>query len=252
MIESPVRAMLLAAALGGAGCDQATPTHPADNPGVQDMAAAAAMLSGHVLDETGAPVMGATVQVVETKVMATTAADGSFTVAVPGDTTFVLHGSLAGRADTRVQALSVPAGTASSGLDVYLLPQAQVDAANQMGGGTPTTRAVVAVIVSSLSGKYTEDGATVALEPAYAGTALYAGAGPGVVAPDAQQPSIAPGALVGAWLVSVTPPSTYYAISVEKSGCAQVPFPVTSAGRVYTGGFQVKEGGLTQFNVFVE
>jgi hypothetical protein len=219
-----------------------------------------AVLGGTVLDAAGDPVAGATLVAAETEDTATTGADGTFLMGVTADTTLSIRVTADGLAPTLADPVAVPKGTTSTGFEVRLLTAEKLDKISKdagvdfTGDGGTNTRGTIAVMVVSLGGTCTQEGAAVAFVPSEADIVRYAPTSPddALVDPDDALTSVQPDAPIAAYVVGVIPPAVYDQVALENSSCSLVPSPVTFEGRTYEGGFSVATGALSQVTVFIQ
>jgi hypothetical protein len=207
-----------------------------------------------VVDASALAVEGVLVTCSETDERATTAADGSYSLKVPADTTFTLRTYKPLFAGTTVTPIRVAANKTITHFDILTIPGPSIGAYNAQAG-SDEARGVLAINVVSRSGRCDASSATVAalnpetLKPMPGALALYVPSGNSQ--PDRSLSFMQNGSKPNALLVGV-PEGQDFPIRFEKAGCAALPFPVTQGDVQYQPGLRVALAGLTQVSLFVE
>jgi hypothetical protein len=207
-----------------------------------------AMVTGHVVDTSGAPVAGATVTVRASGEHATADSLGVFTLDVPANTTLTLAATAPGMAPTLVQQFLVSPG-ATGIVDLPLVTTDHFKSLVAMGANP--AGGVVAVALKSLSGSGSVGGATVELTPSL-GRVMYAGTGAGMADPDpamaAVIPTVAQGDESYAWALGVQPHVSIMQLAMR--GVAQLEPPYAIDDITWPGTFTVDAGALTLVTLF--
>jgi hypothetical protein len=225
------------------------PTVPALAPGM-------AMISGHVLTADQQPVAGATVAMATVsltlgKEVATTDADGAFTLTVPGATTVTLRADATGFTRALGNSVIVAAGTATTGFELVMVPTTSMDSLSAMVGGARVADfGALAVDIVSKSGACDPAGGTITIEPAGFGKVFYGKPDDGM--PDQALTAIQPGAMTAAWILGVLPPGVYYRLKFSNPGCTPTAMPVEWAGRNYNGNVQIESKAVSRALIFVD
>ncbi len=249
------RAVLVAATLGGAcgGVEESPPMSTA--PTVPTLDPGMAMLAGKVITTDGMPIAGATVTMldrsaVEPAITATTGADGSWQLTVPGTTDVNLRVEAMNFAPTRATTVAVAKQKSSVGMEIMMIPPARLtELSGMMGGAKVDLYGVVAVDVKSVSGACDPAGGKVLLTPSPFGRVVY---GKADQTPDMTLTTMQAGARPSAWVLGVLPSGTYYNLKFEKAGCTQVASPVLWSERSYKGHLPVETKALSHAMIFVQ
>lgn len=206
-----------------------------------------ATVKGKVVDGVGVPVAGALVWSAESDDSITSAADGTFSLSVPSDTTLTLRALKEVFTGTSLQPFSLTAGSTVEGLEVLMIPGSTLGLLNNYASGVED-HGVVAVTAISLSATCSIAGGTVRLELVPTAKALYVPNGQH--APDVRLQAMQARGEPNAWIAGV-PAGTGYELVFEGTGCRQVSLPVSHGGVTWQHGLRVTRG-LTVANVFVE
>jgi hypothetical protein len=243
---------LIAVGCGGEGVEpapSAPPTMPVTNPGT-------ATVRGKVVNADRQAIAGAILRVLdmpagETPRTTTSAADGSWELTIPGNTSVSIRAEATDFAPTLGNTLSVVKGQTSAELELMLVPVAQIDQLSAMMGGARVAESgVAAVEVRSLTGACDPSGGKVTIAPAEFGKVVYSK--PSTATPDATLAAIQTGARPAAWLVGVLPPGVYYQLKFEKAGCTPKAWPVEYKGRSYSGRLPIASKALSHGVLFVD
>jgi len=256
MVRSPfvsVGALVLAAAAcSGEGLGplpSEPPVPPVLNPGM-------ATVAGRVLNADGQAIAGATVSMLDLPAgdgprVATSGADGSWQLTIPGATWAALRVEAAGFAATRSNTFSVAKGQTSTELDLIMVQPAQIEQMSaMMGGARVADYGLVALEVRSLSGACDPTGGKISIEPTQLGRVVYSRANDSE--PDAGLTTMQKGARPAAWLLGVLPPGNYYRLAFAKTGCTQKSGAVEYKGRSYDGKLPIASKELSHGLLFVE
>jgi hypothetical protein len=231
-----------------AGCAENLVTHTA--PETPTTANDRAMVTGHVVDTTGAPMAGATVTVRSSGEHATVDSTGAFTLDVPANTTLTLAASAPSMAPTLVQQFLVSTG-ASASVEIPLITSDHFKALVAMGMNP--SGGVVAVALKSLSGATSMAGATVQLTPSL-GRVMYAADGTGMADPDPTMAAVVPAVVQGdesyAWALGVQPHVSIMQLALR--GVAQIEPPYAVNDVIWPGSFTVDAGALTLVTLFTK
>src|SRR4051794_11026067 len=208
-----------------------------------------ATVTGHVLDTTGAPVVGATVTVRSSGEHATVDSTGAFTLDAPANTTLTLSATAPSMAPTLLQQFLVSTGT-SAQVEIPLITSDHFKSLVAMGMNP--SGGVVAVAVKSLSGAGSVAGATVQLTPSL-GRMMYAPAGAGMSDPDPAMAAVVPAVEQGesyAWALGVQPHVSIMQFALH--GVAQIEPPYAIDDVIWPGSFTVDAGALTLVTLFTK
>lgn len=253
MFRTGLAGVLLATTIGACGGGDELTDPMSTPPPVQVLAPGMAMLKGEVSNVEGGPIAGAKVTMLNTAVgkdvSATTGADGSFALTVPGDTAVSLRVEAMGFAPTRASTVMVGKNDVSEGMDLFMLPTARVDQLNAMGGPRVAEYAVIGVDVRSPSACDPEGG-IVSLSPVPTAKVIYNQANTST--PDASLTAVQAGARPAAWIVGTLPPGTYYELNFTKNGCTQKQMPMEWEGRSYTGQLSLEAKAVSHGMLFVD
>jgi hypothetical protein len=238
--------VVLVASLAACAEDQVAHTAPETPTVANDRAT----VTGHVLDTSGAPVVGAVVAVRTSGEHATTDSTGAFTLDVPANTTLTLAASAPSMAPTLLQQFLVSPGASAS----VELPMVTSDHFKTLVAmGMNPSGGVVAVAMKSLSGSGNVAGATVQLTPSL-GRVMYTATGVGMADPDpamaAVLPTVAQGDESYAWALGVQPHVSIMQLTMH--GVSQVEPPYAIDDIIWPGTFTVDAGALTLVTLFTK
>jgi hypothetical protein len=243
----------------GACSDQTLPTLPVQVgesvPTMPRPTVGSVTIGGHVRDDVGSPVAGATIQVAETDARATTDADGAYRVEVPSDSTVTLSASAPGTALTFRESVVVAAGARIEGFDFALLATERVATYDALGRpGLETMRGLMAVRLHALDTACAPSGAHLSVWPPLAATIVYgAPAAPGMLgAPDPAATSVPEGADVALWLAGTMPPANDLRFDVDVPGCRLASASPSFDGLTFPGQRHVVPAALTLVDLFLE
>jgi hypothetical protein len=153
-VTRPLALALLLAGATGPGCGSTKAPDPGPGTSIPIMPMpmpGQALLAGHVSDEAGAPVAGATVTVAETDASTPTDAAGAYQLMVPADSTVTLVTAAAGFARTYRESVILAAQAMVTDFDVLLLSADRLTAMNATGSATsPATLGLMAIRLHSL------------------------------------------------------------------------------------------------------
>jgi hypothetical protein len=243
---------LIAVGCGGEGVEpapSAPPTMPVTNPGT-------ATVRGKVVNADRQAIAGAILRVLdmpagETPRTTTSAADGSWELTIPGNTSVSIRAEATDFAPTLGNTLSVVKGQTSAELELMLVPVAQIDQLSAMMGGARVAEyGAAAIEVLSVGGACDPAGGKVIVEPTELGRVLYSK--PNSATPDTTLTATQTRARPAAWLLGVLPPGNYYRVRFEKAGCAQKAWPVEYKGRTYDGKLPIATKVLSHGLLFVD
>ena len=225
-----------------AGCAENQVTHTA--PETPTTGTDRATVTGHVLDTTGAPVVGATVTVRTSGEHATVDSAGAFSLDVPANTTLTLSATAPSMAPTLLQQFLVSTGTTAQ-VEIPLITTEHFKSLVAMGMNP--SGGVVAVAVKSLSGTGNVAGATVQLTPSL-GRMMYAPAG--MVDPDPAMAAVVQSDESYAWALGVQPHVSIMQFALH--GVAQIEPPYAIDDVIWPGSFTVDAGALTLVTLFTK
>jgi hypothetical protein len=223
------------------------PTFPkSEVPSSPGLTIGRATVNGRVFDANGLAVGSVLVWSAESDDSTTSAADGTFTLSVPADTTVTLRALKEVFTGTSMQPFSLRPGDVFDGLEVMMIPGSTLGLLNTLARGLEDHGAVAVTVTSLGSCDPTNGKLRLALVPT--AKALYVRSGQR--APDVALEGMRLGGRPNAWIAGV-PAGTGYELIFEKTGCRQVSLPVSNGGADWQPGLRVTRG-LTVANVFVE
>jgi hypothetical protein len=203
-----------------------------------------ATVTGHVVDATGAPVVGSTVVLRATGEHTTTDGSGAFVLDVPANTTLTLATTAPSMGTTLLQQFLLSPG-ASAAFEIPLLTG---DHLRQLAAmGTNPSGGAIAIALKSLSGASVDlASATVELTPTNLGKVLYAPSHGKMPDPDPSLTSIGAGPM--AWALGVQPHVSIMQLSLR--GVPQIEPPYAIDDVIWPGTFTVDAGALTLVTLF--
>ena len=205
-----------------------------------------ATVTGHVVDNHGVAVAGATVAVRASGEHATADSTGTFTLDVPANTTLTLAATAPNMAPTLLQQLLVSPG-ANAAVEIAMVTSDHFKSLVAMGANP--SGGVVAVALKSLSGAGNVAGATVELTPNL-GRVMYTATGDGMADPDPSMAAVVQGDDSYAWALGVQPHVSIMQLAMR--GVAQVEPPYAIDDIVWPGTFTVDAGALTLVTLFTK
>ena len=203
-----------------------------------------AIVTGHVLDTTGAAVAGATVAVRSSGERTTSDATGAFTLDVPANTTLTIAATAPTMAPTLLQQMIVSPGARAS-VEIAMVTGDHFKSLIAMGGNP--AGGVVVTALKSLSGSGSIAGATVELTPNL-GRVMYPATGAGMGDPDPSMVAVAQGDDSYAWAVGVQPQISIMQLALH--GAPEIEPPYAMDDIIWPGTFTVDAGALTQVTLF--
>jgi hypothetical protein len=217
---------------------------PYTSPETPTLGTERATVTGHVVDTSGTPVVGATVTARASGEHATTDSAGAFTLDVPANTTLTLAATAPSMAPTLLQQFLVSPG-ATGTVEIPLTTTSHFQ--NLVAMGQVPTGGVVAVALRSMSGSGSLAGATVELTPSL-GRVMYAATGIGITDPDPTMEMVVPGSDPYAWALGVQPHVSIMQLALH--GVKQVAPPYAVDDIIVPGSFTVDAGALTLVTLF--
>jgi hypothetical protein len=223
------------------------PTTPVPMPGH-------AQVSGVVRDGNGQSVAGATIKVAEMDAMTTSDAAGAYSLMVPSDSTLTLITTAAGFATSFRESIVLADGAMADGLDLMLMPAAEVGRMVELGPMDATMRGLVAVHLHSMDASCLTAGAHLSVWPPKAATVVYGSpsASGGLDDVDPALSGVEAGARVDAWLAGALPPGNMFLVNVEQPGCTVVAQAPSMGGLMFTGQRRVDAAALTEIDLFLQ
>jgi hypothetical protein len=205
-----------------------------------------AIVTGRVVDATGAPVAGAVVELRMIGTHTTTDGTGAFSLDVPANTTLTLAVTGPSMATTLLQQfLLSPAAHAA--FDIPLLTSDHVKGLNAMGANV--SGGAVAIAIKSLSSaSNVAAGTTVELTPSNLGKVLYAPQRGSMPDPDPTMTSLLPGSAF-AWALGVQPHVSIMKLALHGVTQAEPPYAIDDV--IWPGSFTVDPGALTLVTLFI-
>jgi hypothetical protein len=234
--------VVLAASLSG--CSDNLAPRPAPETPVAGNARAT--VTGRVVDAGGAPVAGAAVVVRSSGEHATSDSAGAFTLDVAANTTLTLAATAPAMAPTLLSQFLVSPG-ASAAVEMTLFTRDDFKRLVAMGGNP--SGGVVAVALTSMSGRGSLAGATVELTPSL-GRVVYVPASAGMAAPDPTLRAVEQDADAYAWALGVQPHVSTMQLALRGVPVIEPPYEIDDA--TWPGTFTVDAGAVTLVTRFTK